>query len=375
MERVTDAAIESLRESEFTVTRDWAYLDHATFGALPASHVRAATEALERAAGRGSLGLDGTALLKAVRAEAATLLHCSPRNVCLPTSTSEGLGLLAEGLDWQPGDEVIVHELEFEGCLAPFLNLQARGVRLRIAREPDEVESLVAERTRAVCLSVVDHARGIRAPVEAIGALCRERGLWLALDAAQAMGVLALDAPAIGADIISAHGYKYLLSGFGLAPTYCSDRAIAELRVPRAGWKNARVGRHATGFSLAFDDTAARYEPTMSSLAVLAGMRESLRLLNTIDEAERERRALTAEQAITDGLESLGFELRGSSRLDERSAIVSARHPALDTEELVASLRAARVVGAAVEGRLRLSPHFYTTAGDVSALLAAVPPA
>jgi selenocysteine lyase/cysteine desulfurase len=375
MERMTDAAIESLRESEFTVTRDWAYLDHATFGALPACHVQAATEALERSAAQGSLALDGTALIEAVRAEAATLLHCSPRNVCLPTSTSEGLGLLAEGLEWQPGDEVIVHELEFEGCLAPFLNLQARGVRLRIARKPAEVGSLITDRTRAICLSVVDRATGVRAPVEAIGVLCRERELWLALDAAQAMGVLALDAPAIGADVISAHGYKYLLSGFGLAPTYCSDRAIAELRVPRAAWKNARVGRHATGFSLAFDDTATRYEPTMSSLAVLAGMRESLRLLNSIDETERERRALAAAQAIADGLESRGFELCGSSHVEERSAIVSARHPALDTEALVATLRAERVVGTAVEGRLRLSPHFYATAGDVSALLAAVPPA
>ena len=123
-----------------------------------------------------------------------------------------------------------------------------------------------ATRTRAVCLSVVDRATGVRAPVEAIAAACRARGIWLALDAAQAMGVLALDAPAIGADIVSAHGYKFLLSGFGLAPTYCSERAIAELRVPQAGWKNARVGREADGLSLAFEAAAARYEPTMSSL-------------------------------------------------------------------------------------------------------------
>jgi selenocysteine lyase/cysteine desulfurase len=301
------------------------------------------------------------------------MLHCSPRNVCLTGSTSAGLGLLAEGLDWRIGDEVVVHLHEFEGCLAPFLNLAGRGVLVTVAAGPDEVETLLGDRTRAVCLSVVDRVTGARAPVEAIAAACRARGIWLALDAAQATGVLALDAPALGADILSAHGYKFLLSGFGLAPTYCSDRAVAELRVPWAGWKNARVCRDGTGLSIAFDDTAARFEPTMSSLALLAGMRESLRLLNGVDEPERERRALAAAQTIATHLRSVGFELLGSARVESWSAIVSARHPSLDADELVRSLRAAGVVASAVDGSLRLSTHFYTSAADLAALFAALP--
>jgi selenocysteine lyase/cysteine desulfurase len=373
MPPVTDEAIESLRQTEFTVTREWAYLDHATFGPLPASHVRAAAETLERAERKGSLGLGGTELLDSVRAEAATLLHCAPGSVYLPRSTSEGLGLLAQGLDWQPGDEIVVHRQEFEGCLAPFLNLADRGALVRVAGAPDEIESLLGDATRAVCLSVVDRATGVRAPVEAIAAACRARGIWLALDAAQAMGVLPLDAPASGADIVSAHGYKYLFSGFGLAPTYCSERAIAELRVPQAGWKNARVGRESDGLSLAFGEAASRYEPTMSSLAVLAGMRESLRLLNALDDAGRERRALAAAEAIASGLRSRGYELLGSAGTGPRSAIVSARHPSFRADDLVGKLRAAHVVAASVDDALRLSTHLYTTSGDVEALLAALP--
>jgi cysteine desulfurase / selenocysteine lyase len=187
------------------------------------------------------------------------------------------------------------------------------------------------------------------------------------------MGVLALDVPALGADIVSAHGYKYLLSGFGLAPTYCSDRAIAELRVPRAGWKNARVDRDGAGLSIAFDDTAARFEPTMSSLPLLAGTRESLRLLNAVPDIEREQRAVAAAQAVARGFESRGLELLGAASGEQRSAIVSARHPTLTADELVAGLRDAGVTACAVEDALRVSPHFYTTSGDVEALLAAIP--
>ena len=180
---------------------------------------------------------------------------------------------------------------------------------------------------------------------------------WLALDAAQAMGVLDLDAPALGADVISAHGYKFLLSGFGLAPTYCSDRALADLRVPRPGWKNAGAGH----------DSATRFEPTMSSIPVLAGMRESLRLLNSFDAGERERRALDAARAIAEGLAARGFQVQ-----EQGSSLVSARRPAHDTEALATRLRERGVVAAAVEGNLRLSTHFFTTSAEVEALLDAL---
>jgi len=342
---VSDIDVEQLREREFPLTEAVAYLDFATFGPLPASHVRAAGEALAAEAAKGSAGLGGTVLLESGREDAAVLLHSPAQNVCLLTSTSEGMGLVASGLDWRPGDEVLVCEHEFEGCVAPFLHLPEATVVFPAS--PAEIPELVGERTRAVALSLFDLVTGARAPVDEIAAACREHGSWLALDAAQAMGVLDLDAPALGADVVTAHGYKFLLSGFGLAPTYCSDRALAELRVPRPGWKNARVG----------NDSAARFEPTMSSLPVLAGLLESLRLLNSFDSAERERRALAAARAIA---ERLGVP-------EPQSSLVAVPHR--DPEALAARLREVGVVAAAVDHRLRLSTHFFTTAEDVERLV------
>jgi cysteine desulfurase / selenocysteine lyase len=345
MPPTTDEAIESLRRDEFPLARERVYLDFATFGPPPMRAVRAAAERLERDAREGSPGLNGTALVEQVRGEVAALLHCETRSVCLLTSTSEGMNLLAAGLDWRAGDEVLVHEHEFEACVAPFLDLP--GATTVRAGHAAEIPELVGERTRAVALSLVDRVTGARAPVEEVAAACRERGAWLALDAAQAMGVLDLDPRALGADVVSAHGYKFLLSGFGLAPTYCSDRALAELRVPRRGWKNADAGH----------ESAARFEPTMFPLPVLAGMHESLRLLNSFDPVERERRALTAARAIAEGLDLP----------EPQSSLVSLPHE--HAEKLVARLRGADVIAAAVEDRARLSTHFFTTDDDVDALL------
>ena len=341
----TDEAIESLRRDEFPFAGERVYLDFATFGPPPMRAVRAAAERLERDAREGSLGLEGSALLEAVRGELATLLHCTSRSVCLLTSTSEGMNLVAAGLDWHAGDEVLVYEYEFEGCLAPFLQLP--GVTVVRAPRPAEIPQLVGGRTRAVALSLVDRVTGARAPVEEIAAACREHGAWLALDAAQAIGVLDRDPQRLGADVVSAHGYKFLLSGFGLAPTYCSDRALAELRVPRRGWKNADAGQ----------ESAARFEPTMFPLPVLAGMLESLRLLNSFDAPERERRALAAARSIAQGLDLPQPD----------SSLVSLPHDSSDA--LVARLREAGIVAAAVGDRVRLSTHFVTTQEDVDRLL------
>ena len=192
-------------------------------------------------------GLGGTQLLESVRFQAATMFHSEPGRVALLKSTSEGLGLLAQGLDWRAGDEVIVYERDFLGCLAPFLPLEDIGVCVRLVPDLgryrfdlDDLERLLTPRTRAVCLSVVNRATGMRAPVEAIGDVCRDRGLWYALDAAQALGVHRIVAPNLNTDIVAATATSSRLR-IGVAPTYCSERALAELRVPQIGWKNTRL--------------------------------------------------------------------------------------------------------------------------------------
>jgi selenocysteine lyase/cysteine desulfurase len=210
----------------------------------------------------------------------------------------------------------------------------------------------------------------MRAQIEAIGELCRGRGLWYALDAAQAMGVLRLDPAAVGADVVAAHGYKFLLSGFGLALTYCSERVLAEVRVPQVGWKNARVSDELT---VELGETAARFESTMSSIPLLAGMVESLRLLRGVDEVERERHAVGLIRSAADRLRDRGYAVVSSTLPEEMSSVLSLRHPSLAADEVARRLRSAGVACAAVDGCLRISAHFFNTTDDVDALLAALP--
>src|SRR5579885_2931948 len=118
-----------------------------------------------------------------VRAAAARLLNASADNLALLRSTSEGVSLAANGIDWKPGDEVILYEREFIGAITPWLALADRGVKVvvipdrgRYRFELEDVEALLSPRTRAICVSLVNNVTGFRAPIEAIGKLCAERG-------------------------------------------------------------------------------------------------------------------------------------------------------------------------------------------------------
>ena len=161
-------------------------------------------------------------MLEQARAQAAQFVNCSPDDVAFLKSTAEGLGVVALGLDWQPGDEVIAYNQAFPADVYPWMNLSGRGVELKLIadqgrhrHEVADVEALMTPRTRIVCLELVNFTNGFRAPIAEIARMCHERGAWLVVDATQAAGVLRIDMRELGCDVLVAHGYKFLMSGWG----------------------------------------------------------------------------------------------------------------------------------------------------------------
>ena len=358
---------EATRRADFPITREWAYLDHATFGPFPTAAVAAMAD-VGRALSEDVLGrsVGASALLESVRERAAGLLHCSSAHLALLRSTGEGVSLVAAGLDWQPGDEVIGYERDFPGTLAPWRHLADRGVVVRLvpARADHtftcaDVQRLLGPRTRVVCLSLVQFASGFRAPIEEIADLCRRHDVWLVVDAAQAVGSLRVDAAGLGADIVAAHAYKFLLAGFGLAVCYCSPRAVETLRIPQVGERSA--------------PGAARFEPSIPSLTNLAALGAALDVLLRIGPPTIEARIAALTEMIASGLQARGWQVVSPRGAGQTSALVSAVHPDFDMELVRHTLLEHHVACAVRDGFLRLAPHVYTTPADVEHLLAHLP--
>lgn len=379
--------LDAIRAHEFPLALRQTYLDNAGRGLLPRSNVEAAQGVLHAMSNEVTLG-NSELLLDTTRERAARLLNCGAEAIALLSTTSQGLNLVPGGLDWRSGDEVILYEADHPTDIYAWLNLSDRGVVSRFVSDRDgryeaeDVERLIGPRTRAVCLSLVNYGTGFRAPIEAIGEICRRRGVWLVVDAIMGMGALRVDAPVIGADLLVAHGYKFLLSGFGVAICYCSPRARTELRVAEVGYKGMEVVKNyvvrspdfasMAGRKLDFAASARRFEAGTQALSVVAGMRATLDLMLSagVDVIDSHIRGLARQ--LVEGLRAAGCVVAGSAQESERSAIVSFTRPGVEFTELSRRLTERGIHHHVIHQRIRLSPHFYNNRDDIAATFAAL---
>jgi cysteine desulfurase / selenocysteine lyase len=374
--------------AEFPLADTWTYLNHAGTGPVPRSHVTAAGAFLA-AMNEGkppTLLSDSASVADAIRARAARLLSSAPADIAVLSSTTEALGVVPLGLAWAEGDEVITYARDYPSVVYALQRLQRlHGVRIRWIADRDgrfdlaDVAALIGPRTRLISLSLVSFANGFRAPIEAIAELCRPRGIWLSVDAIQGMGAITLDAPALGADVLAAHGYKHLLSGYGVALAYCSPRVRVELAVGLPGWNGTETFIDPTAMldhtNMRFSPDARRFEPAVPNFAGMHGTIASLDLLLRAgpEAIERHVRGLLDEAARE--LMARGYPVASPTAPSERSSVLSFRTPAgLDVAALARRLTEAKVTCSLREGMIRISPHLYNTQADIARLLEHLPP-
>lgn len=379
------AELREARDEQFPVTREWSWFNTAGYGPLPLCNVEAQTSFLNgMSAGRTASGVghwwEGAA---SVRGKVGQLINAHPDDICFLKSTNEGLGLVVTGLDWEPGDEVITYDQEFPSTAYPWLGLERKGVAVKFVRDRgrarfdvEDVAELISTRTRVICLSLVNFSNGFRAPLEAISRLCRQHGVWLIVDAVQAAGCLKVDVQSLGADLLSAHGYKSLCSGFGISFCYVAPRLRENLEVAVPGWKsieNVTDITHQLDYQLTLAHGARRYESGTQNIAGMYGMGASIDLFLSIgvDVISQHVHAMSA--LVADQVEARGYQVVSSQAPTERSGIVSVHCGSREPAEVVAALKSAGVMCSAREGRVRISCHLFIDEDDVRRLAAALP--
>jgi cysteine desulfurase / selenocysteine lyase len=380
-----EETISKLRREEFPVTAEKVWFNTATYGPLPVSNVRAQRDLLEqmmRGVSPPGLGhwWEGAA---GVRATVGRFIGCDPADVALLRSTGDGIALVSLGLDWEPGDEVVLYDQEFPSGVYPFLALERRGVRVRFVEDrgrhrfdAEDVAAAMSERTRVVCVSLVNCYHGFRAPVERISELCRARGAWLLVDAVQGAGILPVSVASLGADLVTAHGYKSLCAGYGISFCYVSPQLRERLQVAAPGWKNIEdapfIDRQ-LDYNLRYADSARRYEPSVQNLAGMYGLAASIDLFARTGMDLVTDWVLGISRAVTEAVGGKGYRVASSTRPGEMSGIVSFDVPGGDAAAACAALAGQKVVCAVRDGRLRISCHLFNDGEDVERLVKALP--
>ncbi len=131
------------------------------------------------------------------------LMNVPAAQVALQSNLGEAMAVVANGLSWTPGDQVVIPEMEFSSLVYPWMNLESRGVEVVWAKKRgpstpiESIEAALTDRTRVVAVSHVEFLNGYRHDMLALGRLCAERNILLAVDATQSLGVLSIDAAGV----------------------------------------------------------------------------------------------------------------------------------------------------------------------------------
>ena len=356
---------------EFPVTGKYIYLDHA--GVAPISlRVKTAIELfLDESVEGGSFHYPVWAQrIVGIRRACAQLINAGQDEIAFVKNTSHGLSIVAQGLDWRPGDNVIIYEKEFPSNIYPWLNLRSKGVEVLTIPSRDgrilfeDISRLINSRTRLLAISSVQFSNGFRIDLEKVGSLCRDKQVLLCVDAIQSLGMVPMDVKAFHIDFLSADAHKWLLGPEGIGIFYCSNSLVERLSPPVIGWKSVQN-------ELAFDrpdfllkTNCLRFEEGSMNLLGIFGLGAALDLLFEVGIKQIEQRVLDLGDLILQETEKRGYRALTPGARHERGGNITVSGN-FDPAQMRDALREKRIMVNARGGGIRVSPHFYNTEEEI----------
>ena len=356
---------------EFPVTGKYIYLDHAGVAPISLRVKTAIKKFLAESAEGGSFHYPVWAeRIVEIRRACAQLINAGPDEIAFVKSTSHGLSIVAQGLDWKPGDNVLIYEKEFPSNIYPWLNLRSKGVEVRTIPSRDgrilfeDITRLISSRTRLLAISSVQFSNGFRIDLEKVGSLCRDKQVLLCVDAIQSLGMVPMDVKAFHIDFLSADAHKWLLGPEGIGIFYCSNGLAGRLSPPLIGWKSVRN-------ELAFDrpefllkTNCLRFEEGSMNLLGIFGLGAALDLLFEVGIEQIEQRVLDLGDLILQEAEKRGYRALTPVARHERGGNITVSGD-FDPARVRDALREKRIMVNARGGGIRVSPHFYNIEEEI----------
>jgi L-cysteine/cystine lyase len=184
-------------------------------------------------------------LVEETRTRVASSLNAELSEVMLNENATTGINIVASGIDWRAGDNIVLSDHEHVGNRLPWYEIATRfGVELKFLRVTNHrerllqrFEALIDVRTRLVSVSHVSRQTGLRLPARELVEIAHKRRVPVLLDGAQAFGAIPTDVRELGCDFYVCSGHKYIMAPHGTGVFY--------VRQDRLDWlKPSWLGSH-----------------------------------------------------------------------------------------------------------------------------------
>lgn len=359
--------------SLFPITAQYAYLNNAAFCPM-ATPVAEAMEAHLREMTITPIDLlleRLIALDEEGKTRAARLLNAArPDEIVQVAGTGTGINIALKALPLKAGDNILALEGDYPAVIYPCLNLAPEGVLTKFVPQVnggldlDMLASRIDSRTRVVAISTAMFATGFRNDIEGLGRFCRERDIFLVVDAIQTLGALPLDVQAANVDFLACGSHKWLLGPAGTGILYCRHDLIDRLQLgPYVGAMSVVNAENFLDYNFTLPPDSSRFAVSVWPFSMIVGLHAALGLLLEIGIDRIAQKVLSLTAIAIEDLQSRGFTVVSSADDKHRSSIVvvETADPAADYKKLLA----AGVVTSARGKGIRLAPHFFNTEEEV----------
>lgn len=377
-------ADESRRRREFPVLDHRVFLAHAAVAVLPRVAAQALRDFAETASTSHQENASIWALLAKARGAAARLIGAKAGEIALLGPTALGLSLVARGLKWQAGDEVVFYQDDYPANVYPWLSLKDQGV-LPVALQPDKpghltwevIEKSLSSQTKLLALASAHFLTGYRIDLPRIGSELKKRGILFCLDGIQTVGAFPTLVEHV--DFLSADSHKWMLGPIGTGIFYVKECHFEKLKPVLLGSWNVESPDFIAQEQIAFYEGARRYEPGSLNLPGIFAMQAASELILELGVDGIAQRLLHLRSALLERLQPLGYRpVLGPEVPEENlSGIVAFHCPEGDLRERILKLEKEEIAVSWRKNRqgetfLRVSPHFYNKESELDRLAEAL---
>jgi selenocysteine lyase/cysteine desulfurase len=355
--------------SYFNLDPDLIYVNHAAVAPWPIRTVEAVQHFAIQNGQVGSRHYEQWLKTEqALKQSLATLINAqSADEIALLKNTSEGLSIIAKGIHWQAGDNIVISNQEFPSNFIVWDALQREGVELRIAdiSHYDDPEQAIIDKmdakTRLLSISAVQYASGLKMNLQRLGGACKEHESLFCVDAIQQVGALQFDVQAIDADFVVADGHKWMLGPEGLALFYCKQSSMAQLELQQFGWHmvdDLSDFNAMTNWQPA--SNARRFECGSPNTLTIHALHASIGLLLELGMEQVEKNVLGNVQSLISLFSAISdISILSPQNTQQHAGIFTFKKQGVDNQKLYQFLVDKGAVCALRGGGIRFSPHFY----------------
>ncbi|MCK1540866.1 aminotransferase class V-fold PLP-dependent enzyme [Bradyrhizobium sp. 147] len=366
-----------------------AYLHNAGAALMPAAVVAAMKQHIDLESDIGGYAAadQEARRLEAVYGSVARLINAAPDEIALVENATVAWQMAFYALQFRKGDRILTAEAEYAANYVAFLQVAKRtGAVIEVVPsdasgelDVHALERMLDERVKLIAITWVPTNGGLVNPAAAVGRIARAYGIPYLLDACQAIGQMEVDVEAIGCDMLSATGRKFLRGPRGTGFLYVRRAMLQGLEPPMidhfaAPWVSRDEYR--------LRDDARRFETWENNYAARLGLGAAADYALAIGLGPIEQRCRLLADRLRSGLACIrGIKIRDLGRAP--GAIVSFTMDGHEADAIVSSAAAAGItIGAsdpsstridaeirALPPVVRASPHYYNTEAEIDGLI------